>query len=346
MAKVNELQFNLGGKSIMLSKDDFKAAKKAFFDPSTVEGKEIEMAMTLDASADYTTNATEYFRKAMIGEEKTRSKFRQLLGVKDRVNLGGVDVTGVTIKAAACDPDFDDTELSQKEYEVKALMYSTIFCVASLEASFVSDQLVRGSNSFNQNFAFMNFFFEKLAEELTEQMEIITFQGTVLANGVDGLETLMTADATVLKPTVGNGGIASAITDANVIAKLKQARNVTPVAVRRRKDFVYIVSTNVWDALADAVSENKSSGLYFIEGEQLKFQGVEVYRADGASANLIIATYWDNLVNIQDLMDEELGFNIVDFMKTALARKVGVRVDFKFQPSYTNATEIYYHNFA
>jgi hypothetical protein len=225
-------------------------------------------------------------------------------------------------------------------------MYSTIFCVASLEASFVSDQLVRGSNSFNQNFAFMNFFFEKLAEELTEQMEIITFQGTVLANGVDGLETLMTADATVLKPTVGNGGIASAITDANVIAKLKQARNVTPVAVRRRKDFVYIVSTNVWDALADAVSENKSSGLYFIEGEQLKFQGVEVYRADGASANLIIATYWDNLVNIQDLMDEELGFNIVDFMKTALARKVGVRVDFKFQPSYTNATEIYYHNFA
>jgi hypothetical protein len=54
----------------------------------------------------------------------------------------------------------------------------------------------------------MNFFFEKLAQELTEQMEIITFQGTVLANGVDGLETLMAADANILVPTVGNGGIA------------------------------------------------------------------------------------------------------------------------------------------
>jgi hypothetical protein len=191
MSTVNELSVKLYGQTINLSKEDFKNAKKAFFDPTTVEGKEIEMAMTVDASAEYTTNATEYFRRAMIGDEKTRSYFRQLLGVKDRVNLGGVDVTGVTIKAGACEPNFDNTTLSQKEYEVKPLMYSTIFCVASLEESFVSDQLARGSNNFNQNFAFMNFFFDKLAEELTEQMEIITFTGTVAANGVDGLETLM-----------------------------------------------------------------------------------------------------------------------------------------------------------
>jgi hypothetical protein len=345
MARVNELSFNLGGKTINLSKEDFASAKKAFFNPETAEGKEIQMAMTVDPSAAYTTNATEYFRKAMIGEEKTRSKFRPLLGVKDRVNLGGVDVTTVTIKPGACDFDPDNTEISQKEYEVKPLMYGTVFCVKSLEESFVSDQLTRGSNSFNQQFAFMNFFFEKLAEELTEQMEIITFQGTVLANGVDGLETLMAADANILVPTVGNGGIASAVTDLNVIDKLKQARNVLPKAVRRRKDFVYIVATNVFDALADAVSDNKASGLYYVEDVELKFQGVSIYKADGASDNVIIATYWENLVNIQDLLDEELGFNIVDFMKTTLDRKIGVRVDFKFQPTYTNAEEIYFHTF-
>ena len=343
MARVNELSFNLGGKTINLSKEDFASAKKAFFNPETAEGKEIQMAMTVDPSAAYTTNATEYFRKAMIGEEKTRSKFRPLLGVKDRVNLGGVDVTTVTIKPGACDFDPDNTEISQKEYEVKPLMYGTVFCVKSLEESFVSDQLTRGSNSFNQQFAFMNFFFEKLAEELTEQMEIITFQGTVLANGVDGLETLMAADANILVPTAGNGGVASAVTDLNVIDKLKQARNVLPKAVRRRKDFVYIVATNVFDALADAVSDNKASGLYYVEDVELKFQGVSIYKADGASDDVIIATYWENLVNIQDLLDEELGFNIVDFMKTTLDRKIGVRVDFKFQPTYTNAEEIYFH---
>lgn len=340
MSKVNSLVFHIGGKEINLSKDDFNNAKKAFFDHESAEGKDIQMAMTVDASAEYATNATEYFRSAMIGEEKTRSKFRQLLGVKDRVNLGGVTTSTVTIKPGDCTFDPDDTTLLQKLYEVKPLMFGAVFCVKSLEESFVSDQLTRGSNNFNQQFAFMNFFFSKLAEELTQQMEILTFQGVLATNGVDGLEVLLDADAAVLVPVTP-----SAITDANVIDKLKEARNALPKAVRRRKDFVYIVSTNVYDALADAVSAEKASGLYYVENVTLAFQGVPIYKADGASDDVIIATYWENLLNIQDLLDEELGFNIVDFMKTTLDRKIGVRVDFKFQPSYTNPEEIYFHKF-
>lgn len=345
MSKVNELTFHLNGVEVNLSKDDFNNAKKAFFDAESVEGKEIAMAMTVDATADYATNAQEYFRKAMIGDEKTRSKFRQLLGIKDREKLGYLDATSVAIKAGATTFNPDNTTVSQKEFEVKPLMFGTVFDVRSLEIAFMSDQLTKGSNNFNQQFAFMNYFFEQLAAEVTEQMEEITFTGTVGANGVDGLETLLAADVAVLVPTVGNGGIASAITDANVIAKLKQARNVLPKAVRRKKDFVYIVSTNVYDALADAVSAEKASGLYYVENVTLAFQGTPIYKADGASDNVIIATYWENLVNVMDLMDEELGFNIVDFMKTTLDRKIGVRVDFKFQPSYINSEEIYFHIF-
>ena len=86
--------------------------------------------------------------------------------------------------------------------------------------------------------------------------------------------------------------------------------------------------------------------MYYIEGEILRFQGVQFYKADGASNNTIIASYWENFLNIQDLLDEELGFNIVDFMKTSLDRKIGVRVDFKFQPDYINSEEIYFHTFA
>ena len=345
MSKVNELSFDLGGVKINLSKEDFNNAKKSFFDPETQEGKDIKMAMTVDASAAYTTNAQEYYRSALIGDERTRSKFRQLLGVKDRVNLGTADLTDITVKPGACDYDPDDSVLKQKEYEVKALMLGTNFCVRSLEISFVSDQLAKGSNDFSQSFAFMNFFFAYLAEWVSNQVDALTFQGVLATNGVDGLEVKMAADAAVIKPTAGNGGIASAVTDANVIDKLKQARNATSIAVRNQKDFVYIVSQNVYDALADAVSENKASGLYYIEGVKLTFHGVEIYKASHASDNVIIATYWSNLVNVMDLMDEELGFNIVDFMKTTLDRKIGVRVDFKFQPDYTNSDEIYFHKF-
>jgi len=346
MSTVNELTFHLGGKQINLSKEDFNNAKKGFFDPTSAEGKAIKMAMTVDASADYATNAQEYFRKAMIGEERTRGQFRQLLGVKDRVKLGTADVESVVIKPGAATFDPNDTTILQKEFEVKPLMYGTVFDVRSLEESFVSDQLAKGSNNFNQQFAFMNFFFEQLSMNIEQQMEIITFKGTVAANGVDGLEVKLAADAAVLKPTAGNGGVASAVTDLNIVDKLKQARNVLRAAnpaVLDKEDFVYIVSGNVYDALADAVSENKVQGLYYVEKEVLAFQGLQIYKARGASNDVIIATYWANLVNIQDLLDEELGFNIVDFMKTTLDRKIGVRVDFKFQPDYVIPAEIYFH---
>jgi len=336
MAK--EIRLSIAGKSLNLTEKDFEDATTMFPAKLDAEGKELEMSMTVDSSADYATNAKEYFVKAMIGEEKTRSKFRQLLGVKDRIKLGTVDTSALSIKAGAATFDPDTTTISQKDFEVKPLMMGTSFNVSDLEQSFVSDQLKKGSNNFSDKFEFMNFFYAEVARWLTEQMELITFVGTVAANGVDGLETLLAADGNVLVPATP-----SAVTSANIIDKLKEGRDALPKAVRRRPDFVYIVSTNTYDALADSVSENKASGLYYIEGETLRFQGVQVYKADGASDDVIIATYFENLLNIQDVMGEELGFNIVDFMKTALNRTIGVRVDFKYQPDYVNSEEIYFH---
>ena len=329
------MQVTLEGKSFEIAMSDFDKSKK-----------EVNMSMTVDASANYATNATEYFRKAMIGEERTRSKFRQLLGVKDRVKLGTVDTSALTVVAGTCAFTPGTTTVEQKEFIVQALMFPTDVCIRSLEIAFMSDQLLRGSNSFSDKFAFMDFFYESLAKELEEQMEELTFTGTVGVNGVDGLEVKLAADANVLKPTAGNGGVASAITSANVVAKLTQARNVSPKAVKRKSDFVYIVARNVYEALMDEVSTNKASGLYYGDSNgTLTFQGTEVYCADGASDNVIIATYWYNLVNVQDLTDDEMGFNIVDFMKTTLDRKIGVRCDFKFQPDYSISNEIYFHTF-
>ena len=351
MQRMQKTTFNLAGHAIELSVEDFNNAQFAKKGTSNegVEGKEVEMGMTVDSSADYATNAKEYYRKALIGENRSRSNFAPLLGVKDRVKLGGVDTSSLTIKAGDCDFNPDDTTINQKEYEVKPLMFGTSFCIAKLEQSFVSDQIKRGSNNFSDQFEFMNFFYSEVSRWLDSLMEKITWTGTVAANGVDGLETLLAADGSVLVPTSGNGGVASAVTDANVIDKLKQARNVVSGtnegAVRDMEDFVYIVSRNVYDALADAVSENKASGLYYIEGETLAFQGDEIYMASGASDDTIVATYWSNLLNIQDLLEEQNSFNVVDFMKTQLNRRIGVRVDFKFQPSYINSDEIYAHLF-
>jgi hypothetical protein len=340
MKNQEHMTFQLGDKSIKLSVQDLLSGGVP------TEGVNAQLNMVVDASANYATNAQEYFTRAMIGDEATRTKFRQLLGVKDRVKLGGVTTTGINIKAYTAAFAPDNTTVTQKEYVVKPLMWGTKFDVRSLEIAFMSDQLAKGSNNFSDQFAFMTFFYSEVQKRIAEDMETITFQGVLATDGVDGLQVILPAAAGILLPTVGNGGVASAVTTANVIAKLTQARNVVPKAIRKRSDFVYIVSQNVYDALADVVAENKASGLYYLEGETMRFQGREVYLADGASNNLIICTYWENLVNVMDLMSDEVGFNTVDFMGTTLERSIGIRADFKFQPSFVNANEIYYHIFA
>lgn len=314
-----------------------------------MELTKVDLSMNVDASADYATNANEYYRKAMIGENSARSRFRQVLGIKDRVKLGNATFSSL-IKPGGCDFDPSGSTIKQLTFEVCPLMIGTAVCVEDLETSFVSDQIARGSADFNDKFAFMSYFYETLSMEAAEQMDILTFQGDSTLTGLpadeaylascDGLEKKLEDDVTVLKPNTP-----SEITSTNIIDKLKEARNALPKAVKNRGDFVYMLSTDAYEAYADAISDNKASGQYFVEGVPLTFQGKEVFHAEGASDNTIIAGNWVNFLNIQDMVSDEDGFTVVDFYKTSLTRKIGVRTDFKFNPSFVKGNEVFFHGF-
>jgi len=325
---------------------DFEFSIEDFGKDFNTKNQSVELDMVVDASADYTTNASDYFRRAMIGENSTRSLFRQILGVKDRVKLGTA-VFDSLIKSGACDFDPSNSDISQKTFEVCPLMVSTSVCVADLEVSFISDQLSKGSNNFNDSFAFMNYFYETLSLEHQEEMEYLTFRGdstgtqtgaNAYLNTCDGLEVKLGADGTVLKPVTP-----SAITSANVIDKLIEARDAMPTAVKDRGDFTYLLSTNAMEAYQDAISENQASGQYYVDKITPNFQGVSIVKAPGASDNVLIACNLNNLLNIQDLVTDETGYQVVDFFKTKLDRKIGVRTDFKFSPDFVVGEEIYFH---
>jgi hypothetical protein len=67
--KNNEtVTFNFGEKSISLSANDFMNGV------ASTEGVNANLAMTVDASANYATNAQEYFTRAMIGDEASSYK--------------------------------------------------------------------------------------------------------------------------------------------------------------------------------------------------------------------------------------------------------------------------------
>lgn len=316
------------------------------FELSVEDMNKIELSMNVDPSALYQTNAVEYFRKAMIGENSTRSKMRQVLGIKDRVKLGNTNFDSL-IKPG--DHEFDPSVSTavQKTFEVTPLMIGTSIKIDELEISYVSDQLKRGSTDFSDRFAFMNYFYDTLNKTAQKEMEILTWQGATggsfsaanaYLNSLNGLEFQLANDGDVLTPAT-----ASAVTSANVIDKMIEARDNVPAAVKNEPDFTYIVSRNVAEAYFDAINENKASGQYFVEGVSANFQGRPIFLAEGASNDVIVACSWDNLLNIQDLLSDEVGFTVVDFYKTKLDRKIGVRTDFKFKPTYILGNEIYFH---
>jgi len=307
--------------------------------------KEEMFAMNVDSSALYQTNAVEMFRAAMIGENAVRGRFKQVAGVKDRIKLG-TTIFESLIKAGTCDFNPSDSTISQKTFEVCPIMIGSELCVESLETSFISDQLVRGSAGFSEPQPFMNFFYETLNSTVAEELAILSFQGDTsltadtYLNVCDGIEAKLAAATGVTKPVVS---ARTAVTSANVISKMVAARNGSKKAVKNKSDFAYIVSTNVYEALMDAVSDNKNSGLYYVEGIDLRFQGVPVIKADEASDNVIIATYLSNLLNITDLDSDVAGFTVVDFKSTTLARKIGVRTDAKVSFDFLVAEDVYFH---
>lgn len=321
---------------IELTKEDFNKDTK------------VNLSMTVDPSAEYATNADEYFRKAMIGENSSRSKFRQVLGIKNIVKLGTA-IFDSLIQSGACDFNGTNSTASQKEFRVVELMVGTDICINELEQAFMSDQILKGANNYTDKFAFMNFFYETLSLSIQEELEYLTWQGdTAGSTGgyldtLDGLEKQLTGDVNVLKPTAGNGGVASAVTTSNIIDKLTQARNIIPKGVKNKSDYVYLLSVNAYEAYVDAISINQASGQYFSGEITPNFQGVEVYKAEGMSDDVIAVGQWSNFLNIQDLLTDQTGFEVIDMLRTNGDRKIRVRTDFKFIPTYIKSDEIYFH---
>jgi len=299
--------------------------------------------MNVDPSALYETNAVEMYRRAMIGENSSRSLFKQIYGIKDRVKLGTVDFVNV-IKPGACDWSPTDSDIAQKTFETCPIMVGTSFCIEDLETSFVSDQIGRGSKDFKEPSAFMNYFYETLQKVVDEELEVLTWQGDTgltssYLQSCDGLEKILANEATVLGPTA-----ASPVTMTNVVDKLIEARNAMPKAVKGKSDFVYMVSVNVWEAFQDAISDNQASGQYFLGSNQpLNFQGTPIVKVEGASDDVIVAGQTSNFLYITDLLADTQGFNVVDFMKTTLNRRIGVRTDAKVAWDVVRYNEVYFH---
>ena len=144
---------------------------------------------------------------------------------------------------------------------------------------------------------FSDFLIAHVAKEVAQKTEQNIWQGAnATAGEFDGLVTLAQADANTVKIT------GTTVTNANVVAEMAKLIDAAPSAIYGKEDLKLYVSQNVAQAYIRALGgfanvtngiDNKSQMWY--SGQELSFDGVQVFLAEGMADNTMMLAQTSNL---------------------------------------------------
>jgi len=212
-------------------------------------------------------------------------------------------VVSALVTNATC--DFTDTgvvTLSDKVLTVAEKQVNLQVCKTPFQSDWEAVQM--GYSAFDSLPAsFSDFFIAKVLKDIALDTE------TFLWNATDGLGKLLKTDgATVI-------GTPLTITSANVIAEMGRVVDGIPSALYGTEDLRIFVSQNVAKAYVRALggfsvaatSNNGSQGLgtQWYNGQELTFDGVPVFVANGLPANTMVATQISNIFVGFGLADDQ-----------------------------------------
>jgi len=222
--------------------------------------------------------------------------------VKYKTTLKKAVVSGLVTNATC---DFTDTgvvTLSDKVLTVAEKQVNLQVCKTPFQSDWEAVQM--GYSAFDSLPAsFSDFFIAKVLKDIALDTE------TFLWNATDGLGKLLKTDgATVI-------GTPLTITSANVIAEMGRVVDGIPSALYGTEDLRIFVSQNVAKAYVRALggfsvaatSNNGSQGLgtQWYNGQELTFDGVPVFVANGLPANTMVATQISNIFVGFGLADDQ-----------------------------------------
>lgn len=301
--------------------------------------RKLHFSMDVTTPALLQANPREFYKKALL-TDSTRTNFRQVLNIKEKTKIGSLGF-GTLLHEAGCDFQGGDSELDAKEMEPCKLQIGTDLCMYEVEESFLADWMQAGSNGDWMPAEFASHFYEVLGEEVSERLEILTFQGDTdgetesYLDLCDGLEKkLCAADIPVAQVIAG-----TTITAGNVVAELTKVYNQIPKAIRKRKsEVLWLVSTEIADLYRLAVA-TQSAEVYTAQTPALNFLGYTLTEAQGMSEGTMMVSLGRNYVFLADLVSDPEDLNIIDLSKTTGDKKIRVRSDFKFGVDYLNDAE-------
>lgn len=253
------------------------------------------------------------------------------------------------LKNATC--DFDPTStvtITERSLTLEQFQVNVNLCKSNFITSWQSAEMGFSANKVLPK-SFQDYFLAYMADKVSADVETSIWRGAnATAGQVDGIATLIAADANLPAAQEVTG---TTVTASNVIAELGKIVDQIPAALYGKEDLRIYVPQNIARAYVRALGGFGASGLgsngvdnkgtqWYSMMNDLYFDGVKLFVANGLAANTAIATTIDNLYFGAGLMSDLNEIKVIDTSEILGDQNVRFVMRAGMAVNYVNAEEI------
>ena len=300
--------------------------------------RKLKFDLDIETNALLCPNPNEFYSRAYLTADVADS-YRALPGIKSKTKLANV-AFGSILQASTCNFNAPNDTLDAIEIDVCAFSAMAQICQFDLEQSFVALQMTQGSNGDFSVASFMNYYWNVMAMQIEEDIELIRWQGDTTSENdllalCDGHLVKLCADEANL--AYHNGG---AVNSSNVLATFNTVVNSLPASVRFKKaDLRIRVSSNV--AAAYELAAASGNTLTYVSAPlQMTYLGIKVIVCEGMPDNTIVASLKDDLVYAFDAEGDSKALKAVNLTDTVAEPYIRTRANVKAGFYHTNPEQI------
>jgi hypothetical protein len=304
--------------------------------------RELKFDLNVEPNALICPNPQAFYSKAYISED-TVNNYRPIPGVKSTTKVANVLFDNV-LKASNCNFSANPQLLDAVDIDVCAVSAMAELCRFDLEASFLSLQMVQGSNGSFEVASFMSYYWDEMAKEIGDEIATLRWKGDTeggtetFLDLCDGYEKKLSNDEAIIRPDDE-----APITSSNVLAEMAKVYAALPGKVRAKKESLrFYVSSNVFAAYQLAAAAGNTL-TYVTESLGEKFLGVKIVIIDGASDNTMVLTNKDNLIYAFDGVGDDKALKAINLEESIAEPLIRTRANIKIGFHYVNPTEIVFY---
>ena len=305
--------------------------------------RQLKFDLNVEANALLCPNPQEFYSKSYITEDIV-DNFRTLAGIKSATKIANVLFDDL-LKAKTCSFDASDSTLDAVDIDVCGFSSMAQVCRFDIETSFLANQMASGSGASFEVQPFMNYYWDEMSKEISEELAVIRWQGDKTGSTetyldlCDGHLVKLEADSDVIDISA-----TASITSANVIGEMVKVYEALPGKVRSKKsDLRFFVSSDIYAAYELAAAAGNSL-TYITQTLGDLFLGVKIVPQEGLPAKTMVLTKKDNLIYAFDGIDDQKALKAINLEDTVAEPVLRTRVELKAGFYHVNGSEIVLYN--